>query len=248
MYGVSAAPLVLEDLVVVAVGGRDDRSLVAYRKDSGDLVWSGGSRRAAYSSPVFGKLAGRGQIVVLNDSTVAAHDPANGVVFWEHAWPPGSEHVAQPLLLPGDRVFVSTGYGVGGKLLRVVDDGAGGVQVELVWESRGLKAKLSDPVHRDGFIYGLDDGILAAVDVVEGRRLWKRGRYGHGQILLVGDLLLLQAENGDVALVEANPEAYREWGRIPVLGGKTWNHMALAGPYLVVRNDRHAACLKLPVL
>lgn len=247
-YGVAASPLVLGELVVVAAGGRDGRSLVAYHKVSGNLVWAGGSGPPAYSSPVFGELAGRGQIVVLNGSAVAAHDPKNGTVLWEQPWPRGSEHVAAPLLLPGGRIFVSTGYGVGGKLFRAVDDGGGGVRVELLWESRFLKAKLSDPVHREGFIYGLDDGILTAIDLAEGRRCWKRGRYGHGQILLVDDLLLLQAENGDVALVEASPEAFRERGRIPVLDGKTWNHMALAGSRLLVRNDRHAACLELPVL
>ena len=73
------------------------------------------------------------------------------------------------------------------------------------------------------------------------------GRYGHGQTLLVDDLLLVQAEDGDVVMVAAEPGAHRELGRIPALTGKTWNPPALAGSYLLVRNDREAACYELPL-
>jgi outer membrane protein assembly factor BamB len=117
-----------------------------------------------------------------------------------------------------------------------------------VWESLSMKAKFTNVVHRNGTLYGLDDGILAAVDVETGKRLWKGGRYGHGQTILAGDLLVVQAEDGDVALVEATPEAHRELGRLPALSGKTWNAPALAGPYLLVRNDVEAACYRLPTL
>ncbi len=117
----------------------------------------------------------------------------------------------------------------------------------FLWESRGLKAKFSNVVYAGGFLYGLDDGILVCLDPESGERRWKRGRYGHGQIMLVDDLLLVLGEDGTVALVEASPEAYREVSRFPALEGKTWNHPALAGPYLLVRNDHEAACYELPL-
>jgi len=110
-----------------------------------------------------------------------------------------------------------------------------------------MKAKFSNVVHRNGYLYGLDDGILACVDAADGERQWKGGRYGHGQVILVHDLLLVLGENGRVALVEAAPGAYRELAAFPALEGKTWNHPALAGRLLVVRNDREAACYELPL-
>ena len=98
----------------------------------------------------------------------------------------------------------------------------------------------------DGFAYGLDDGILVCLDLATGARKWKGGRYGHGQVLRVDDLLLVQAEAGDVVLVEANPDGHHELTRFPALKGKTWNNPVVSAPYLLVRNDREAACFRLP--
>jgi len=245
-YGVSASPLVLDDTVVVAPGGPEGNALAGYDAVTGERRWSGGSGRAAYGSPVHGVLAGVPQIFVLNGDTVASHHADDGRVLWEVAWPPG-ENTAQPLILPEDRVLVSTGYGVGAWLFRVRAAADGGASAETLWESRGLKAKFTGVVHRDGYLYGLDDGILVCVDLVDGRRRWKRGRYGHGQILLVDDLLVVLGERGVVALVEAQPDAYRELARFQAIEGKTWNHPALAGAHLLVRNAREAACYRLPL-
>jgi outer membrane protein assembly factor BamB len=103
-------------------------------------------------------------------------------------------------------------------------------------------------VFHNGHIYGLDDGILECVDPLTCKRIWKDGRYQHGQVLLAGDLLIVQMENGQVALVEAAPAGWRELGRFTALSGKTWNNPALAGRYLLVRNDHEAACYELPVV
>ena len=148
------------------------------------------------------------------------------------------------MVLPDDRVFVSSGYGVGCKLFQIQRDSAG-FQAALIWETKNLKAKFTNVVPRDGFIYGLDDGILVCLDLATGERKWKSGRYGHGQMIGVDDLLLIQAESGDIVLVEATPEAHHEVTRFAALTGKTWNNPALAGAYLLVRNDREAACYQL---
>jgi len=96
-------------------------------------------------------------------------------------------------------------------------------------------------------VYGLDEGILACLDIKTGTQIWKGGRYQHGQILLAGDLLIVQAETGDVFLVKLDPHKLIELGKIPALSAKTWNNPALAGRMLLVRNDREAACYELPI-
>ncbi len=245
-YGVSGSPLIVDDLVVVAPGGPEG-SIAAYRLDNGERVWSGGSDPAGYSSPIRVELAGVPQILIFNGTGVASHRPTDGGVLWSVPWPEQTQNVSQPVVLPEDRVFVSSGYGIGGKLFAVQAAGPDGLQASLIWESRAMKAKFTNIVFGKGVLYGLDDGILAAVDSATGERLWKRGRYGHGQLLLVDDLLLILGEKGTVSLVEASPDAYRELASFQAIEGKTWSHPTLAGPYLLIRNDREAACYKLPL-
>jgi outer membrane protein assembly factor BamB len=249
-HGVCASPLVLGDVVVVCPTGNGGPSLAAYDRTTGARVWAGGGDRAGYSSPELAVLGGVRQILLFNESAVAGHDAATGEVLWRFPWVNDTRtNVAQPVPNVGgpDRVFVSTGYGKGCALFEVKRASGGAWSAEAVWQSRELRTKFTTAVVRAGYAYGLDDGILACVDLATGRRRWKEGRYGHGQVLLAGDLLLVQAEDGAVVLVEASPERPRELGRIEALSGKTWNHPALAGRLLLVRNDREAACYALPV-
>jgi outer membrane protein assembly factor BamB len=243
-FGRSSSPLVVDDLIVVSAGGPPGRSLVAYHRDSGEPVWRAGDDLASYSSPVLATLAGVRQIVTLNQSSVVGHDPATGRVLWNHPWPRTAPTVAAPLIVSDNRVLLSAGYGVGSHLLQISRDGDG-VSQTLVWESTRLKAKFTNPVLHDGFVYGLDDGVLVCLDPSTGERRWKSGRYGHGQTILVGNRLIVTTEDGDVVLVEARPDAHRELGRFTAFSQKFWNPPALAGRFLIVRTDTEAACYEL---
>jgi outer membrane protein assembly factor BamB len=245
IWGKSSSPLVFDDLVVVS-GGISGPTLLAYHRDKGEPAWRGGQGMSSYQSPVLATLAGKKQVLTINATSVAAHDPTDGQVLWEYAWPGSWPKCAQPVVLDGDRVLVSAGYGAGCKMLQVRAQGTA-LSVSEVWANTNLRSAFANIVVRDGCAYGLDDGILACLDLASGKRKWKDGRYGHGQILLVDDLLLIQAESGDVALVEANPAAYHEVAKVPALAGKTWNNPALSGAHLLVRNDEWAACYRLPL-
>ncbi|HXE51692.1 MAG TPA: hypothetical protein VN541_01710, partial [Tepidisphaeraceae bacterium] len=136
-------------------------------------------------------------------------------------------------------------YGLGAVMLQIKSEG-GTFSVHAIWESRHLKPKLSNVVVRGDNVYGLDDGILTCLDLNTGKRTWRGDSYGFGQLLRVDDLLLVQCENGDVALVEANPTAFHELTRFSAISGKTWTGPALSGHHLLVRNDHEAACYELP--
>jgi outer membrane protein assembly factor BamB len=246
-WGVSCSPLIADDLVVVSAGGRDNRSLVAYRAATGDFVWGSGTDGAGYSSPCLVTLAGVDQILIFNSGGVSAHDPATGTNLWKYHWPGGHPHVSMPIVIPDDRLLVSSGYGVGSELLKIQRDSAGQFAAIRIWKSNRLKAKFTNLIYRDGYIYGLDDGIMVCLDASSGELKWKEGRYGHGQEILVGDVLLLTAESGEVLLLDPNPQEPRELTHFSALKGKTWNPPALAGQYLLVRNDKEAACYRLPL-
>ncbi len=247
-WGNSGSPLVVDSLVIINAGGPDGYSLVAYHRDSGERLWHAGSDPAGHSSPMLATLCGVPQVIVFNEGSIVGHDPARrGAILWQHPWPRTTQPVAQPLLLPGHRLFVSSGYGIGGRLFQLARDDQGKFSVTELWKTSRMKAKFTNLVHREGYIYGLDDGVLACIDAATGQRRWKRGRYGHGQLILVEDVLLIQAEDGELVLVEATPETHRELATMPALNAKTWNNPTLAAPYLLVRNDREAICYQLAV-
>jgi outer membrane protein assembly factor BamB len=249
-WGMAGSPLVFDELVVVNPGGSDG-GVAAYDRRTGSKVWSAGKHKAGYSSPALATLGGYRQILVFDGAGLAGYDPAGSGELWRYPWSTMQDiNVAQPLVLDGERVLISSGYGVGCALLRVRRD-ADRWSVEPVWPtkvSRAMQCKFTSPIEYEGFIYGLDDGIMVCVDPTSGSRCWKKGRYGHGQILLVGDVILVLTEIGDVALVEADPQQHRESARFHALDGKTWNTPALSGNRLFVRNHREMACYELPAL
>ncbi len=243
-WGFAGSPLVLEDRVIVSAGGRDDRSLIAYSAGTGDVVWTGGSAPAGYSSPAHAVLAGVPQILVFNARRITAHAAASGKVLWEHPWGVGHPHVSVPVLTGSNRVVFSSGYGVGAELLEL-SPGSPGWTVTRVWKSSRLKSKFANLIAHGEYVYGLDDGVLACVALADGSRRWREGRYGHGQMIFVEPLLLLMAENGELVLLQPTPDAPNERQRFEVFKDKTWNPPALSGDRLLVRNDREAVALRL---
>lgn len=254
-YGRSSSPLVAGELVIVPAGGEPgagQAGLVAFDKQSGALRWAGPPRNLSFSSPVLATLAGVPQILCVNEDTLSAHRPADGALLWEHPWPgrtSGGASVSQAVPLAPERVFVSKGYGGGALLLALEVAGDGGLAARELWrDSRLLRTKFTNVVVRAGFVYGLDDGMLECVELETGTRRWKEGRYGHGQILLAGELLLLCSEDGEVFLLDPDPERPNDvLGSFQALAGKCWAHLALAGGVLVLRNATDCAAWELPL-
>ena len=242
-WGVSISPLVFGELVVVSAGGA-----VAYHRETGEIAWVGYRNKSGYSSPLLTTLAGAEQIVIFNQGLVTAHEPLSGGLLWKQPWPPSVECVSQPVPLPDDKLLVSSGYGVGAKLFQISRNPMGEFNVSIIWETIYLKAKFTNIIYYNDYLYGLDDGIFACINPADGTRQWKRGRYGHGQTLLISDVLLVLTESGEVVLVDPNPNTHIEHARFAAVKGRAWNTPALAGDYLLVRSDQEAACYQLPTI
>lgn len=252
-WGRSNSPLVVDDLVIVPAGGPANGpwvSLAAFHRKTGELVWEAGNQQVSYSSPILATIDGVRQIVCIHEKSVAGHDPKSGKILWSHDWPGrsnGDANVSQPVPIGDRELFLSKGYGKGAMLLDLKADSPQSFSVKTLWEDQTLlKTKFTNVVLYQGHVYGLSDGILECVNVSNGKRQWKKGRYLQGQILGVSDVILIQAESGEVAMVEANPEGYRELGRFTAIEGKTWNNLCLFGKRLLVRNAEQAACYELP--
>ncbi|MFM9066770.1 MAG: PQQ-binding-like beta-propeller repeat protein [Planctomycetota bacterium] len=253
-WGRSGSPLIVDNLVVGPAGGPAKGqcvSLIALDKLTGEKVWEAGDRQVSYCSPILVEdLVGKRQIVSVNEDNVSGHEPQTGKVIWEYPWfgnSAANANTSQPIPLPGNQLLVSKSYGAGAMLLQLSDAGNGKLEAKEVWHNnRVLKTKFTNLTIHQGYGYGLSDGILECVDLETGRSRWKKGRYDHGQVLRVDDMLLVLSEAGELALVDASPQAYFEHGKIPALEGKTWNNLCLIDHLLLIRNGQEAACYELP--
>lgn len=246
-WGMSTSPLVVDDRVIVTGGKTAGPALFAYHRDTGEPLWKSGHDIASYASPVLATLAGRRVILSNNAAALTGHDPASGAALLEYRW--GEDKwpkASQPVVLGEDRVFVSAGYGMGCRLVKIAAAPDGKLAASELWRSIRMKTQFTSAIAHGGYLYGLDDGRLACVDLATGDRRWKDGRFGSGQMLLADGLVLVQSEPGSVFLCAAQADGYRELGRVPALSSKTWNYPTLAGRFLLVRNDREAACYELP--
>jgi outer membrane protein assembly factor BamB len=242
-WGFSSSPLVIDDVVVIAVSGQ----LVAYDLATGNRRWSGPKHGGSYSSPHRTTIDGVEQILLLSAAGVTSVSPGTGAVLWEHTWP--GTPIVQPALIGDGGVLVNTGGMTGGVGMRrlAVAHGPGGWTVEERWTSPALKPYFNDFVVHAGHAFGFDGSILACIDLADGKRKWKGGRYGNGQLMLLPDqdLLLVLSEEGELALVAATPDQFRELARVPALEGKTWNHPVLAGNRLLMRNGQEMVAYRL---
>ncbi len=245
-WGVVSAPLLLNDMVIVSIGAGSGKSLFALDATTGSTRWSAGDNGASYSSPVSFNIAAQTQVVIFNDPGIAAHDPISGKVLWSFPWKYRYPKITMPILIKTNQVLLSSGYGAGAELIEVNQTNSQWVTKSL-WKSNRLKSKFGNLIYWQEFIYGLDDGILACINPETGQPMWKDGRYGHAQMLLVKNLLLITTESGELVLVDPNSKALTELARLKVLEDKTWNPPALAGAYLLLRNHREAVCYKLPI-
>ena len=243
-WGIASSPLVVGDVVIAATAG----SLAAYDVATGKPRWFGPTGGWGYSSPHLSTIDGVAQIVLVNGPGAIGVAPSDGTVLWKHAW--GGDSIVQPAVLAGGDLLIGSGSGLAANtgMLRVtVAHEPGGWIVKERWTSAGLKPYFNDFVVHQGHAFGFDGSILACLDLEDGKRKWKGGRYGHGQLVLLPDqnLLLVLSEDGELALVSATPDKFTEIARVPAIEGKTWNHPVLVGDVLLVRNGEEMAAFRL---
>ena len=246
LWGIAGSPLVVGDVVIAASAGL----LAAYDPATGNPRWFGPKEGWGYSSPHLTTIGGVPQVVLLNGLGAISVAPSDGTLLWKHEWP--GDGMVQPALFAGGDFLIGSGSGLSSNtgVRRVsVARQADVWSVKERWTSNSLKPYFNDFVVHAGHAFGFDGSILAAVDLEDGKRKWKGGRYGHGQLVLLPeqDLLLVLSEEGELALVKAATDQFTEVARFKAIEGKTWNHPVLVGNLLLVRNGEEMAAFRLPL-
>jgi outer membrane protein assembly factor BamB len=230
----------MEDSVIVAAAG----SLISYDQTNGEPRWSNSAGGDCYSSPHLLQIDGVEQILLMNEAGASSMALDDGRLLWEHPWP--GHPIVQPAIIADGDILISADERSGVRRISVAH-GPGGWTSEELWTSVRLKPFFNDSVFHKGCVYGFDGPRLACIDVGDGSRKWRGGRYGRGQFVLLADqdVLLVLSEKGELALVAADSEKFKELARFPAIKGKTWNHPVLVGDTLVVRNGQEMVAFRL---
>ncbi len=246
-WGFSSSPLVLGSVVVVHAGGKGDKGTLAFDVESGDLKWSAPAGDHSYSSPELCTINGIEYVLMLTNAGIDMLNPKSGEVLLAYDWKCSGYRALQPQLIDGDSILLATQES-GTRRIRISQTDAG-LAAEEVWTSPRLKPDFNDFVVYENHAYGYDGSIITCIDLTTGDRVWKKGRYGKGQLLLLADsgVLLIVSESGDVVLLKASPEGHEELASFHAIDGRTWNHPVVVGDKLYLRNSEQAACYQLPM-
>lgn len=244
MWGFSASPLVYGDKVAVFVGAKD-KGVAVFNAADGKEVWMNGLGGHSYVSSHLAKIAGAETLLNTTNHGVQGLDPATGKQLWNHEWKLGNVvPCVQPTVLDGDRVALGAAFGLGTRVFNVTKGSEEQMTKELATHV-AFKPYYSDYVTIGDVAYGFDGAIFGCYDLKSGKRIWKGGRYGSGQVLLLADqnmLLVISETDGNVVLVQAEQSGHKEVAKFKALTGKTWNHPVVAHGKLLVRNGEEIAC------
>lgn len=263
-WGVSQAPLLLNDLVIVAPQA-PDAFVAAFKKDTGDLVWkSAGQGEAGYSSPVFATLCGVPQLVMIGSSTrdgsvtgiTAGISLDDGATLWTYDGWQCFIPIPYVTALPEDRLFITGGYKSGSAMIQLKKEGDAFAVSEL-WKSDVCGSQIQQPLFHGGFLYvnsnsnEREDGLMCLA--LDGAMKWKTKdawfstTFERGPLMMADGLILnLDGKKGTLHLIDPSPEGYKEIASVKILGGREiWSPMALSSGKLLVRSQHEMKCLDL---
>lgn len=243
-WGYSGSPLIDGDLLILEVGGKDNRGVVAFEKATGKVRWGALDGDPAYSSPVVMTIGGIKQYVVTRragSQTVALRP--DGSILWTHPGP--FSVIASALFVPPDKVYVSGGDDAGAVLMRIKTAG-GKATVEELWKTRAMKNHFNNAVLVSNHLYGFDNATFKCFAVATGEQTWASRGLGKGSLLAAdGDLLIVLSDQGTLLLVEATPHAYTELARFQAMEGKAWTAPTLANGRLYLRDQDEIVALEM---
>jgi outer membrane protein assembly factor BamB len=243
----AASPVIDGDVLLLAGGGAG-QGLIGLNKNTGKVVWKGEDDKMTHATPVLADVLGVHQAIFFTQTGLVAVDPQKGSVIWRAPFPYKVSTAASPVVFE-DIVYCSAGYGVGAGAFKISKSG-GKLEATQIWRRENQCFNhWSTPVVKDGYLYGMFSfkeygaGPLACVDIRTGEDKWAEKGFGPGQVILAGDKIIATSDKGEIVVVEAKPDQYKEVARKDVLDGKVWSYPILANGKIFARSTTEGVCL-----
>ena len=246
-FGFSSSPIIEGDSLLIEAGGKNGKSIVAFDKATGAILWTSHTDGAGYSSPIIIDSNGVRQAIFMTGKSLVSVSPTDGTIYWKHVpWPTGNDiNAAVPLLLPGDRIFVSAAYDKGSVLVQIKSD-SDEMSVEEIWRSHDVMENwMSSSVLLGEYLYGFDESILKCIEASTGEQKWAHRGFGRGSLLLADGHLIILGEGGNLGIAEANPSEYKGVAETQVLEGRCFTPPTFLGGKLYLRNQKELVCIDL---
>lgn len=237
-WGFASSPLLVDDKVIMEVGGTESRAFMAFNKKNGKTLWESSEGNASHESPLLTTIEGQEQILFVNARKLYSFN-SDGDTLWTYNMPFGGL-TAIPLFIPPNKIFLSGVRNPGFSIVQIEDNKA-----KEVLTGSSMKNDFSSCVYHDGHIYGFHVAALRCISADSGEVKWTKRGLGKGSLILVGDKLLVLSDKGKLVNVDASPTAYLEKGFIQPITGKSWTAASFHNGKVFVRNLSHMACYKL---
>ena len=245
-WGYSAAPVLDGDHIMMTPGGLKG-TVVCLNKKTGETVWQSKdlTDTAHYSSALIATIAGVKQLIQLTDKTLAGINPADGTILWRSTRRGRTAVIPTPVVFK-NMIYVTSGYGVGGSCVELKKAGDK-FEVTELWNNKDLDNHHGGVIRIGPNVYGHSDSKgWVCQEIATGKILWQEKRFGKGSIAYADNRFVLRSEDkGTLALIEANPEAYKEHGRFEQPNRsreKAWAHPVISNGKLYVRDEDHLLC------
>jgi outer membrane protein assembly factor BamB len=236
------SPFIDGNRLILVPGGKT-AGVVALDKATGETIWQNGSDDPGCATPMRATLNGKPQYIVFSANQLAGLDVDTGAILWSVPWiTQYGINAAQPIVI-GDRIFITSSYGVGCALVEVTRTGA-----NFAWKNKEMMAIFSSPLYRGGYVYGVTDPTreMMCMDPASGAVKWRqKGLMRGAAVFLDGVILDLDGERGELVMIRPNPERYEEIGRAKLLSGPCYTPPAVSDGKIVVRNKKKIACFAL---
>jgi len=267
IWGIAAAPLVVEDKLILHIGGRNNACIVALDKKNGKEIWTASNDQASYTAPYLTTQAGRQVVVVWTGDNLNGLAPETGEIYWKIPFKIKMQMGVSTPVRYENYLFVSAFFN--GSLLAEISDNE--LTAKVKWQRSGLNERTTDALHcvintafiRDGYIYGIDSyGEMRCLELETGDRIWentsavKIDRWANVHFIQNGEITWMFNEHGELIISRLSSEGFEEISRARLIEptteqlnrkgtGVTWTHPAFAGRHVYVRNDRELVCADL---